>query len=74
MKAIFATSLCSASAFPASAPKPVTTLKTPFGMPASIANSAILSVAREDSSDGFKTTEFPIAIAGANFQDAITIG
>src|SRR5207244_13169744 len=67
VKLIFATSGCSTRAEPTSAPKPVTTLKTPSGSPASLVKSANSSVLTEANSDGFTTTEQPAASAGAHF-------
>ena len=52
---------------------PQTTLSTPGGR-----NSAAISASSNAVtgvvSDGFRTTELPAAIAGANFHTAITIG
>ncbi len=64
--------LCSTNAFPV-VRSPTTTLKTPVGKN-SDAISAISSVVAGVVSDGFKTMVFPAAIAGANFQVAMTIG
>jgi hypothetical protein len=43
----------------------VTTLKVPFGKPASSARRASARAVREVSSAGFNTTALPIASAGA---------
>ena len=48
--------MCSASGSPAPFPKPGSTLNTPAGIPASIANSAIRIAVSGDFSDGFSTT------------------
>ena len=61
-------------ALPAVGPKPGTTLKTPSGMPASQASSANRIAVSGDCSAGFRTTELPVASAGANFHVAISIG
>jgi len=74
VKAILATSMCSASAAPAASPRPFTTLNTPGGPPASTNSSAIKSPDKGDCSAGFRTTEFPAANAGATFQAAISSG
>ena len=66
VNAMHATSGCSTSGSPTSAPVPVTTVATPAGRCA-IARSAIRSVASGVSSDGFITTALPAAIAGATF-------
>ncbi len=46
-------------------PRPVTTLSTPGGSPHSWASSANLSRVSGASLEGFTTTEFPAARAGA---------
>ena len=74
MKAILATSLCSASAAPAVSPKPFTTLNTPGGPPASTNSCAINNPDSGDCSAGFSTTELPAASAGATFHAAISKG
>ena len=56
---------CPASAAPATSPRPVSTLKTPLGSPASSASSARRSVERTASSAGLATTVLPQASAGA---------
>ena len=55
------TSMCEASAAPASAPSPVTTLITPGGTPASISSSAVRSVLSDASSAGLITAVQPVA-------------
>src|ERR1700710_1998163 len=65
VKATLSTPRCSASGAPASAPKPVTTLKTPGGNPAlsnSLANSSVDAGA---CSAGLTTNVQPAAKAGA---------
>ena len=61
VKTMRSTSGCAASAAPASAPRPVTTLTTPFGTPASTSNSAMRRTVSEASSAGFMTTVQPVA-------------
>ena len=63
---IFATSGCSTSGAPISGPRPVTTLITPSGSPASFVSAANSSELTEANSDGFTTTEHPAASAGAH--------
>ena len=63
-----------ASAVPASAPAPVTTLNTPSGRPASLARRARVSVVSGVSSAGLITTEQPAASAGMTFHTAICSG
>ena len=67
------TSECSASADPASA-SPVTTFKTPAGIPASSASSASASAVIGASGAGLWTTVLPQARAGAIFHEAIVSG
>ena len=55
-------------------PNPVITLKTPSGIPASLANSANLIAVRGDCSAGFNIIEHPAASAGAAFHAAISKG
>lgn len=61
VNAMRSTSGWAASAWPASLPKPVTTLRTPSGTPASWRISATRSTDREASSDGFSTAVHPLA-------------
>ena len=51
-------------------PKPLTTLRTPFGRPASIASSPSRVQVPGACSAGFSTTVLPNANAGATFQVA----
>ena len=74
VKVTFATPACSASALPALAPLPVTTLMTPSGMPASAAIPASSSVVSGVSSEGFTTTVLPVASAGAKLFARIISG
>ena len=64
VKARRSTPGCSASACPASAPNPVTTLMTPSGTPASCSSSATRSALSEASSAGFRTAVEPVASVG----------
>ena len=65
VKATLATSGCSTSGAPTSAPKPVTTLTTPGGKPAA-STSFMNSRAEADvNSDGLITIVLPAASAGA---------
>ena len=59
------TSGCETSASPISDPRPVTTLSTPSGTPASANSRATSSVASGVVAAGFATTVFPLASAGA---------
>ena len=74
MKAIFATSGWSTSAAPASAPKPVTTLTTPGGKPASSTSGIISSSDADVCSDGLITIVLPAASAGASFMEVSSSG
>src|SRR5690625_829094 len=60
---------CSTIACPAFEPTPCTIFKTPGGSPASrqisLSNKAVIGV----TSLGFATTQFPVASAGAIFQE-----
>ena len=49
-------------------------MKTPGGMPASIASSARRIAVSGDFSEGLSTMELPIARAGASFHVAISRG
>jgi hypothetical protein len=55
-------------------PESRTTFRTPSGTPASAASEASASAVRGDCSAGFKTTEFPVASAGASFQAVMISG
>ena len=68
VKATLSTPGCATSGAPASSPKPVTTLKTPGGKPASSTSSANSSVEAGACSAGLTTTQQPAASAGATFQ------
>ena len=74
VKTTFFTRGCSVSAAPAVAPRPLTTLSTPGGMPASAAMSASSMAVSGVCSDGLRTTLFPVASAGARLFEAIIIG
>ena len=74
VKPIASTSGCSASASPASLPKPETTFSTPGGSPASSASSPSRAAVNGERSDGFNTTELPVASAGPSFQAVMIIG
>ena len=63
-----------ASAAPASAPGPGTTLKIPGGTPASSARRPSISAVSGVSSDGLSTTALPAASAGPTFQHAMFSG
>ncbi|SKV26772.1 Uncharacterised protein [Mycobacteroides abscessus subsp. abscessus] len=63
-----------ASASPTSSPRPVTTLSTPSGNPASAARRARVSVVSGVSSLGLITTVHPAASAGSTFHTAIWSG
>ena len=68
VKLILRTSGCSTSGVPTSPPKPVRTLKTPGGNPASSNKAANSSVDADVNSEGLTTTVQPAASAGAIFQ------
>ena len=59
---------------PTAGPLPVTTLRTPAGMPASKASSARRSAVSEVSSAGLTMTEQPAASAGPIFHAIISSG
>src|ERR1022692_556684 len=65
---------CSVSGVPTAVPKPVTTLITPFGMPASVSACTRLKVESGVSCAGLITHVFPQTTAGSNFQDEIALG
>ena len=69
-----ATSGCSTRGSPASAPKPVTTLTTPCGKPASSNRRASSSIDADANSEGLTTTVLPAASAGASFQQVSSSG
>src|ERR1700744_3873320 len=68
VKPICATSEWPTSGAPTSPPKPVTTLTTPSGKPASLNSAANSSIEADVNSDGLITTVQPAAKAGASFQ------
>ena len=65
---------CRPSASPTTSPGPVTTLRTPSGIPASAPSSAIRSRLSEVVEAGLMTTVLPVASAGPSFQAAIWAG
>src|ERR1039457_4627013 len=65
---------CSVSGVPTSVPKPVTTLITPFGMPASVSACTRLKVESGVSCAGLITQVLPQTTAGSSFQDEIAMG
>ncbi len=74
VKLILSTSGCSSRGWPASGPRPVSTLSTPAGTPASSAARARPRAVRGVCSAGFSTTVQPAARAGATFWLAISRG
>ena len=74
VKAILSTSMWAARAAPAVSPKPVTTLTTPSGTPASRMSWPSSSAERGVCSAGLSTMVQPAARAGASFQAAIIRG
>ncbi|MNV90397.1 hypothetical protein D3C71_1847810 [compost metagenome] len=74
VKLTLAISGCSVSALPQPVPLPVTTLNTPGGMPASVANSAMRSRVSGVVSEGLITMEQPAASAGITFHIPIISG
>src|SRR6201985_1533775 len=68
VKVILATPGWLISSLPISGPKPVTTLKIPSGMPASLVSAANSRVEAEVNSDGLTMTAQPAASAAAHFQ------
>ena len=74
VKAILSTPGCATSAAPAVSPRPVTTLTTPGGKPASSTSSPSRNAVSGVSSAGLSTTVQPAASAGAIFQIAISSG
>src|ERR1700692_4117310 len=74
VKATLSTWLCAANGAPQDSPKPVTTLSTPGGKPASRHSCASRSDDRGVSSAGFNTTVQPAVNTGPNFQAAISKG
>ena len=74
VKATLRTPPCATSAAPASGPVPVTTLRAPAGSPHSTAIDATSRRLAEVNSDGFATTTFPAASAGAAARAAWLMG
>ena len=74
VKATLSTPSCAARAAPAVSPKPVTTLTTPLGMPASAMSSARRKAVSGVCSAGLRTTQLPAASAGPSFQAAMRSG
>jgi len=73
VNAIFAIRLLVASAFPTSAPGPLTMFSTPSGTTSS-SSSASLRIDQGVGLAGLSTTQLPAASAGASFQAAISSG
>ena len=73
VKAILATRFEEASGLPASRPKPLTMLRTPFGSRSPITSISTMIEAGVCSA-GLRPTQFPAASAGASFHTAIRIG
>ena len=71
VREIMLTSSCLESAAPTSPPGPVTTFKTPSGIPASSAAFAISIAVRGVFEAGLRTIVLPAASAGPIFQAAI---
>src|SRR6185369_15780222 len=74
VKATLSTPGCSASGAPASGPKPVSTLKTPGGKPASSNSFANSKVEAGACSAGLATTVQPAASAGPSFHVSSSTG
>jgi hypothetical protein len=74
VKATLSTPSWAASGAPAVSPKPVTTLTTPSGTPASWIRRPSTSAVSGVCSAGFKITQFPVANAGPIFHAAINKG
>ena len=74
VNAILSTPGWAANAAPAVSPRPVTTLSTPAGRPASRHSSARRSADSGVCSAGLSTTVQPVASAGPSFHDAISSG
>jgi hypothetical protein len=68
VKAILSTSMCEESAAPMVPPGPFTMLTTPGGKPTLAMSFAMYRAVSGVNSDGFSTTVFPVASAGAIFQ------
>ena len=74
VKSIFLTYGCWHNSFPTSVPKPGKIFNILFGNPASVHMRPNSITDTGANSDGFTITEFPVAIAGAIFFIAISIG
>ena len=74
VKATLSTSIWDEMAAPAILPKPEIMLMTPGGKPASLMNEAKTSAERGVCSAVFRTTVFPVAIAGPIFQANMSKG
>ncbi|MNV25692.1 hypothetical protein D3C71_1167970 [compost metagenome] len=74
VKAILSMPGCATNAAPAVSPRPVMTLTTPGGKPASSTSSASRKAVKGVSSAGLSTTVQPAAKAGAIFHTAISSG
>ena len=74
VKATQSTSGCRPIAAPTESPGPVTTLRTPSGMPASAPSSASRSKLSDVVDAGLMTTLLPVASAGPSFHAAIWAG
>ena len=74
VKAILATSGCSASRVPITEPLPVTTWSTPSGRPASSASSARRTAVSGVISAGLTTMVLPVASAGPTFHEVMATG
>src|SRR6266513_2782032 len=74
VNAILSTPGCATSAAPAVSPNPLTIFTTPGGKPTSSNQFANSSAVNGVCSAGFRTHVQPAAIAGANFQAAISNG
>jgi hypothetical protein len=68
VKEIALISGCSTMACPALPPSPCTMFKTPAGKPASMQSFESMNAVIGVTSEGFATTQFPAANAGAIFQ------
>src|SRR5690606_25709336 len=68
------TASCWISASPSWDPGPVTTLKTPGGIPASSKTEAMASAVKGASAAGFRTTVLPKIRAGHDFHKGMATG
>ncbi|MCY1309228.1 hypothetical protein D9M70_593020 [compost metagenome] len=74
VKEMWLMSVCSESAAPASAPKPVTMFSAPAGRPSSCAIRANSRMVRQASSAGLTTAALPMARAAPRLRPRICIG